>query len=128
VNGRVCPDKVEIEGKGGLLKAADVDARDIPDLVPVCTVLGCYAKGTSKIHDAHRLRYKESDRLTSLHLELKKMGAKIVMDGSSLTVKGPCALHGATIQDSECVRKSYPKFFTDLRVLGADVVGGEFDR
>jgi 3-phosphoshikimate 1-carboxyvinyltransferase len=153
VNGRVCPDKVEIEGKGGLLKAADVDARDIPDLVPVCTVLGCYAKGTSKIHDAYRLRYKESDRLTSLYLELKKMGAKIAMDGSSLTVKGPCALHGATInphndhriamacavaalgasgetriQDSECVRKSYPKFFTDLRVLGADVVGGEFDR
>jgi 3-phosphoshikimate 1-carboxyvinyltransferase len=153
MNGRVCPDKVEIEGKGGLLKAADVDARDIPDLVPVCTVLGCYAKGTSKIHDAHRLRYKESDRLTSLHLELKKMGAKIAIDGSSLTVKGPCALHGATInphndhriamacavaalgasgetriQDSECVRKSYPKFFTDLRALGADVVGGEFDR
>ena len=153
VNGRVCPDQVEIEGKGGLLKAADVDARDIPDLVPVCAVLGCYAKGTSKIHDAHRLRYKESDRLTSLYLELKKMGAKIVMDGSSLTVKGPCALHGATInphndhriamagavaalgasgetriQDSECVRKSYPKFFTDLRALGADVVGGEFDR
>ena len=153
VNGRVCPDKVEIEGKGGLLKAADVDARDIPDLVPVCTVLGCYAKGTSKIHDAHRLRYKESDRLTSLYLELKKMGAKIAIDGSSLTVKGPCALHGATInphndhriamacavaalgasgetriQDSECVRKSYPKFFTDLRALGADVVGGKFDR
>ena len=152
-NGRVCSDQVEIAGKGGLLKAADVDARDIPDLVPVCAVLGCYAKGTSKIHDAHRLRYKESDRLTSLYLELKKMGAKIAMDGSSLTVKGPCALHGATInphndhriamacavaalgasgetriQDSECVRKSYPKFFTDLRVLGADAVGGEFDR
>jgi 3-phosphoshikimate 1-carboxyvinyltransferase len=153
VNGQVCPDQVEIEGKGGSLKAADVDARDIPDLVPVCTVLGCYANGTSKIHDAHRLRYKESDRLMSLYLELKKMGAKIAMDGGSLTVKGPCALHGATInphndhriamacavaalgasgetriQDAECVRKSYPKFFTDLRVLGAGVVGGEFDR
>jgi 3-phosphoshikimate 1-carboxyvinyltransferase len=32
------------------------------------------------------------------------------------------------IQDAECVRKSYPKFFHDLRLLGADVVGGEFDR
>jgi 3-phosphoshikimate 1-carboxyvinyltransferase len=153
VNGTVCPDRVEIEGKGGLLKAVDVDARDIPDLVPVCTVLACYAKGTSKIHGAHRLRYKESDRLLSLHLELKKMGAQITMDESSLTVKGPCALHGATIdphndhriamacavaalgasgetriQDAECVRKSYPKFFSDLRELGVDVVGGEFDR
>jgi 3-phosphoshikimate 1-carboxyvinyltransferase len=153
VNGKVCKDQVKIDGKGGLLKAVNVDAKDIPDLVPVCTVLACYAKGTSKIHDAHRLRYKESDRLLSLYLELKKMGAQIAMDEGSLTVNGPCALHGATIdphndhriamacavaalgasgetriQDAECVRKSYPKFFSDLRVLGVDVVGGEFDR
>jgi 3-phosphoshikimate 1-carboxyvinyltransferase len=89
----------------------------------------------------------------SLYLELKKMGAQIAMDESSLTVKGPCVLHGATIDphndhriamacavaalgasgetkisDSECVRKSYPKFFHDLRALGVDAVGGEFDR
>jgi 3-phosphoshikimate 1-carboxyvinyltransferase len=153
VNGKVCPDHVEVEGNGGVLEAVDVDARNIPDLVPVCAVLACYAKGTSKIHDAHRLRYKESDRLLSLYLELKKMGARITMDENSLTVKGPCVLHGATIdphndhriamacavaalgasgetrvQDAECVRKSYPKFFLDLRALGADVVGGEFDR
>jgi 3-phosphoshikimate 1-carboxyvinyltransferase len=153
VNGKVCKDQVKIDGKGGLLKAVNVDAKDIPDLVPVCTVLACYAKGTSKIHDAHRLRYKESDRLLSLYLELKKMGAQIAMDEGSLAVKGPCALHGAVIdphddhriamacavaalgasretriQDAECVRKSYPKFFSDLRELGVDVVGGEFDR
>jgi 3-phosphoshikimate 1-carboxyvinyltransferase len=153
VNGKVCPDRVEIKEKSGLLEAVDVDARNIPDLVPVCAVLACYVKGISKIHDAHRLRYKESDRLLSLYLELKKMGAQIAMDENSLTVNGPCALHGATIdphkdhriamacavaalgangetrvQDAECVRKSYPKFFHDLRALGADIVGGEFDR
>jgi 3-phosphoshikimate 1-carboxyvinyltransferase len=153
VNGKVCPDSVEVEGKGDLLEAVDVDARNIPDLVPICAVLACYSKGTSKIHDAHRLRYKESDRLMSLYLELKKMGARIAMDEDSLTVSGPCALHGAVIdshndhriamacavaalgasgetriQDAECVRKSYPRFFSDLRLLGVDVVGGEFDR
>jgi 3-phosphoshikimate 1-carboxyvinyltransferase len=153
VNGRVCPDHVEIEGKSGVLEAMDVDARHIPDLVPVCAALACYAKGTSKIHDAHRLRYKESDRLMSVYLELKKMGAEIAMDEASLTVKGPCALHGTVIdphndhriamacavaalgasgetqiQGAECVRKSYPRFFNDLRLLGVDVVGGEFDR
>jgi len=153
VNGKVCPDHVEVAGDSGLLRAVDVDARDVPDLVPVCAVLACYAKGISKIHEAHRLRYKESDRLLSLYLELKKMGAQIAMDKASLTVKGPCALHGAVIdphsdhriamacsvaalgasgetriQNAECVRKSYPRFFSDLRVLGVDVVGGEFDR
>jgi 3-phosphoshikimate 1-carboxyvinyltransferase len=152
-NCRVCSDSVEVTGTGGLLEAVDVDARDIPDLVPVCAVLACYAKGTSKIHDAHRLRYKESDRLLSLYLELRKMGAQITMDEGSLTVTGPCALHGAVvnphndhriamacavaalgasgetrIQDAECVRKSYPIFFSDLRLLGVDVVGGKFDR
>ena len=149
VNGKVCPDSVEVNGIGGVLEAVDVDARNIPDLVPVCAVLACYAKGTSKIHDAHRLRYKESDRLMSLYLELKKMGAQITMDEGSLTVNGPCALQGAVIdphndhriamacavaalgvsgetriQDAECVRKSYPRFFSDLRLLGVDVVGG----
>ena len=153
LNGKVCLDRVEIAAEGGLLEAVDVDVRDIPDLVPVFAVLACYAEGTSKIHGAHRLRYKESDRLLSLYLELKKMGAKIAMDEGSLTVKGPCALHGAVIdphddhriamacavaalgasgethvQDAECVRKSYPLFFSDLRLLGVDVVGGEFNR
>ena len=153
VNGKKCPDSVEIKGNGGLLEAVNVDAREIPDLVPVCAALACYAKGTSKIHDAYRLRYKESDRLLSLYLELRKMGAKIDMGEGSLTVEGPCALHGALVnphsdhriamacavaavgargetlvQDAECVRKSYPRFFNDLRLLGVDVVGGEFDR
>jgi 3-phosphoshikimate 1-carboxyvinyltransferase len=153
VNGRVCSDRVEIEGKGGLLDAVNVDARQIPDLVPVCAVLACYAKGVSRIHGAQRLRYKESDRLLALYLELKKMGAEIAMDENSLTVKGPGALRGSTIdshndhrvvmacavaalgasgetkiQSAECVKKSYPRFFNDLRALGVDVVGGKFDR
>jgi 3-phosphoshikimate 1-carboxyvinyltransferase len=153
VNGKICPDHVEIKGEGGLLEAVDVDVRDIPDLVPVCAVLACYAKGTSKIHDAHRLRYKESDRLLSLYIELKKLGASIAVDEGSLTVEGPCALHGAVIdphndhriamacvvaalgasgetriKNVECVRKSYPMFFSDLRLLGVKVVGGKFDR
>ena len=153
VNTRVYPDSIEIEGKTGLLEAVDVDARDIPDLVPVVAVLACYANGTSKIHDAHRLRYKESDRLSSLYLELTKMGARITMQESALIIEGPSSLHGVTInphhdhriamacsvaglgasgktrvQNAECVRKSYPDFFHDLRAIGADVVGGKFNR
>jgi 3-phosphoshikimate 1-carboxyvinyltransferase len=153
VNGRVCADSVEIEGSGSLLEAMDVDAKNIPDLVPVIAVLACYAKGTSRIFGAHRLKLKESDRLNSLYTELSKMGAQISMDDDGLTVKGGCRLHGATIdphndhriamacavaalgaegkttiQNAECVRKSYPQFFTHLKQIGADLVGGKFDR
>jgi 3-phosphoshikimate 1-carboxyvinyltransferase len=144
---------VEIRGTGSYLKATDVDAANIPDLVPACAVLACYARGISKIYNAGRLRLKESDRLSSLYIELKNMGADIVMDEDSLTIKGPSMMYGAMIDAhndhriamacavaalraegetiikyAQCVRKSYPQFFIHLKQLGADVVGGKFDR
>jgi len=137
---------IEVDGRP--LDAVDVDARNIPDLVPVCAVLACYSKGTSKIYNAKRLRYKESDRLGSVHAELKKMGAEIKLHENGLTISGLRAMHGATIdphsdhriamacavaalgavgetkiQNSECINKSYPRFFNDLRSLGANIVG-----
>jgi 3-phosphoshikimate 1-carboxyvinyltransferase len=139
-------DYVEVECD--MLVGVDIDAKDIPDLVPVCAVLGCYAEGNSEIYNAKRLRYKESDRLNSVSTELKKMGADIVVNEDGLTINGSCPMHGAAIdphndhriamacavaalgakgetkiQDVECINKSYPQFFSDLRVLGANVVG-----
>jgi len=141
----------EIEGK--LLTPIDIDVKDIPDLVPVCAALACYSNGISKIYNAERLRYKESDRLSSLCAELEKMGAEITMNKDSLKIKGPCAMNGTLIdphndhriamacavaalgakgetkiQNSKCVKKSYPMFFEDLRSLGAEVIGGQFNR
>ena len=137
-----------VEVDGGQLVGVDIDAKDIPDLVPVCAVLACYAEGRSEIYNAKRLRYKESDRLDSISTELKKMGADIVVNEDGLTINGSSGLHGATIdphndhriamacavaalgavgetkiQNVECINKSYPQFFSDLRVLGANVVG-----
>ncbi|MFZ7138733.1 MAG: 3-phosphoshikimate 1-carboxyvinyltransferase [archaeon] len=143
---KVNEDSVEVHGKS--LVGVDIDARDIPDLVPVCAVLACYAKGTSKIFNAQRLRFKESDRLASISAELKKMGADIKVNEDGLTITGGRQLVGATvdphndhriamscavaalgakgetkIQNVECINKSYPKFFNDLRALGGNVVG-----
>jgi 3-phosphoshikimate 1-carboxyvinyltransferase len=153
VDGKVCADRVEIEGSGTPLKPVEVDAKNIPDLVPAIAVLACYAKGTSHIFGAQRLRLKESDRLESLYLELTKMGAQIAINSEGLIIEGGSPLHGAkidphndhriamacavaalgadgesTIQNAQCVRKSYPQFFTHLKQLGADVIGGKFDR
>jgi 3-phosphoshikimate 1-carboxyvinyltransferase len=143
---KIGDDSVEVEG--GQLGGIDIDAKDIPDLVPVCAVLGCYAEGRSLIYNAKRLRYKESDRLNSISTELKKMGADITVNEDGLTINGESKLQGATvdphndhriamacavaalgaegktkIQNVECINKSYPQFFSDLRVLGANVVG-----
>jgi 3-phosphoshikimate 1-carboxyvinyltransferase len=139
-------DSVDVEW--GELVGVDIDAKDIPDLVPVCAVLGCYAEGRTEIYNAKRLRYKESDRLDSISTELKKMGADIRVNEDGLTINGGSPLHGATInphndhriamacavaalgaegktkiQNVECINKSYPQFFSDLRLLGANVVG-----
>jgi len=156
IAGKVCDNSVEIDGVGSLgspLEPLNLDAKNIPDLVPVCAALACFAKGTSKITGSQRLRLKESDRLQSLYAELTKMGAEVEVDSSSLTVKGASALHGAVIdshndhriamacavaalcaenqtviQNAQCVRKSYPQFFLHLKQLGAEIVGGKFDR
>ncbi|MCW4015552.1 MAG: 3-phosphoshikimate 1-carboxyvinyltransferase [Candidatus Bathyarchaeota archaeon] len=143
---KVGDDSVMLEG--GELFGVDIDAKDIPDLVPVCAVLACYASDRSEIYNAKRLRYKESDRLDSVSTELKKMGADIIVNEDGLTINGGGQLRGTTInphndhriamacavaalgakgetkiQDVECINKSYPQFFSDLRALGADVVG-----
>lgn len=141
-----------VEVWGALHNAIDVDARDIPDLVPACTAIACHTTGTSIIRNVRRLRYKESDRLNALYTEFRKMGADIDVKGDSLIIKGPGELHGAVINphgdhriamacaaaalgaegetvimNAECVRKSYPKFFEDLCMLGASIVGGKLD-
>jgi len=137
---------VAVTGKP--LTGVDIDVADIPDLVPVCAVLACYGKGRSKIYNAKRLRYKESDRLDSISTELRKMGADITVKDDGLTINGGCPLRGTTVNphndhriamacavaalgakgathvhNVECVNKSYPQFFCDLRLIGANVVG-----
>ena len=153
INGRVCPDSIEIKSTGNSLKSITLNAKNIPDLVPAIAVLACYAEGTSKIFGASRLKLKESDRLQSLQIGLSKMGAKIMVNNDGLTIKGGAKLYGATIdphndhriamacsvaalgaegstiiKNAKCVRKSYPQFFTHLKQIGANVIGGKFDR
>ena len=41
----------------------------------------------------------------------------------ALGAEGETVIHNA-----ECVKKSYPRFFLDLQELGAELIGGKFDR
>ncbi len=152
VEGTVCHNSVKIEGTAKPLKPIEVDAKNIPDLVPVIAVLACYAEGTSRITGAKRLRFKESDRLLSISEELCKMGANITVNEDGLIITGTTLQGGnvdshndhriamaaavaalgakgeTTIEHAESIRKSYPQFFIHLKQIGADLVGGKFDR
>ncbi len=130
-------------------QAFDVNAEDIPDLVPIMTVLACFARGTSHITGCARLRIKECDRLAAISDELNRLGAKIEAGEDYLVVHGVDSLHGGecetysdhriamslavasqrctepiVIKGAQCVSKSYPTFFEDFRKLGgiADVI------
>jgi 3-phosphoshikimate 1-carboxyvinyltransferase len=133
--------------EGGRLRAVSIDLRDNPDLGPIIAVLGSYAEGETKITGAARLRFKESDRLSAIASELNALGAQIVETNDGLVVHGPTPLSGGlvrshgdhriamalsvaalgarekvVIEEAECVSKSYPNFFDDLRSLGVEVV------
>lgn len=120
-----------------------VDASQIPDLVPVIAVLAALSKGTTKIINAERLRFKESDRLHSISCGLNIIGADIREQEDGLIIKGKDMLEGGSvdslndhriamamaaastrcknpliIKNGDCVKKSYPDFWNDFRNLG----------
>ena len=131
--------------KSGRLQGMQIDVNDFIDAVPILSVIGCYAAGTTEIVNASIARGKESDRLHAIATELKKMGAQIEEkpDGLIIThspLRGaPVAswhdhriamslaiaalgAEGDTLIDNvECIAKTYPQFAHDFRVLGATI-------
>lgn len=76
----------------GRLRAADIDARPIPDLIPPVCILAAAAEGESHIQNARRLRYKESDRLRGIASLLVSLGSCVSLSGDGLAIRGvsPC--------------------------------------
>ncbi len=119
-----------------------VDASDIPDLIPIVSVLASVSEGTTVIENCARLRLKESDRLVTIRDTLTALGADVRIAGDSLVIKGVEKLAGGTVSScndhriamaaaiaatvsagdvtilqSEAVAKSYPMFFDDMNRL-----------
>jgi len=134
-----------ITASGGELQGAEIDARDIPDLVPILAVAGATATGATVIRNASRLRAKESDRLAAITAVLRGLGAQVNEQEDSLRIQGGrlnggevsawgdhriamaatiaatvCA-EPVTIRDAEAINKSYPGFFADLQQLGGSM-------
>lgn len=125
-----------------------IDAGDIPDLVPILSILasartiGC----KTYIVNAERLRYKESDRLDAVTDVIRTIGGNIEDLQDGLIIEGVEAFKGGvvdsysdhriammaavaaimskapiTIERAEAVNKSYPSFFEDYVSLGGVV-------
>lgn len=79
------------------LKACNISGEIIPrliDEIPVIAVLATQADGQTRISDAQDLRNKESDRISALVNELKKLGAKIEETPDGMIIEGKTILSG----------------------------------
>lgn len=79
------------------LKACEISGSLIPrliDEIPVIAVLATQANGTTIIKDAQDLRNKESDRITAIVTELRKIGADIDETPDGLIIYGKKKLKG----------------------------------
>lgn len=142
----ICKDAMYNSSDKNQLKPFDIDCSDIPDLVPILTVLASFCDGVSHIKNAARLRIKESDRLSAISNALNAVGGKVKELDDGLEITGVEFLDGGEIdacndhriamamaiasikckdkliiKGAECVEKSYPNFFDDFKKLGGKI-------
>ena len=126
----------------GQLQGITIDAKPIPDLIPVLSVVAALAQGETQIINAGRLRLKESDRLQSTTALLTALGADIQELAEGLVIHGKESLSGGSVDScgdhriamaaataacgctgeillsgSQAVSKSYPRFWEDFGSL-----------
>ncbi len=143
--------KVEVTGNDinvskGQLNACTVDARNVPDLVPVIAALAAGANGITEITNASRLRFKESDRLSAVSEMLNGVGAQAIEKDDGLLIYGKPVINGGTVNsygdhriamaaallsffskgkieilNADCTAKSFPGFWEEFESLEAEV-------
>ena len=79
------------------LCAVDIDASQIPDLVPVLATVASVAEGKTRIFNASRLRLKESDRIESVCNMLSNLGADITPTFDGMVIVGKPRLVGGAV-------------------------------
>jgi len=67
------------------------------DEIPILAVCATQAQGKTEIRDAKELRIKETDRITAITANLRKMGAEIEELPDGIIINGPTKLHGAEL-------------------------------
>ena len=124
-----------------LTESCTVSAADIPDLVPILSVVAAANKG-AVFTDIRRLRLKESDRVATVVEMIQNLGGRAEADEDTLTIHGT-GLVGGTVDShndhriamsaaiastvckepvillgAQCVEKSYPRFWEEFVRLG----------
>ena len=124
--------------KTGRLRAFDLDLNQIPDAAMTLAVAALFADGPCRLRNIASWRAKETDRLSAMAAELRKLGAEVEEGHDHLVVVPPAALlpdvaidtyddhrmamcfslaafgTRVRINDPKCVAKTFPEYFERL--------------
>ncbi len=136
---RWLPDAVEVTGTG-ILHGVDVNMSDISDTFITLAVVAPFADSPTRIRGVEHARYQESNRVSAVATELRRLGVDVEehIDGLTVYPGAPregivqtyndhriamafaligLRVPGIAIADPECVQKTFPNFFEKLREL-----------
>ncbi len=127
--------------KGNKLTGIDVDMADISDTVQTLAAVALFAEGPTTVRGVAHNRVKETDRISDLARELRKLGAVVEEFHDGLSIEPPkqivpCEVEtyrdhrmamslalvalrckGVSILDPECTAKTYPRYWEDLALF-----------
>lgn len=131
------PNWVEASAPAGKLKALDLDCNHIPDAAMTLAVAALFAEGPTRLSNIASWRVKETDRLSAMATELRKVGATVEEGQDYIRITPPqqlvpnavidtyddhrmamcfslVSLGGVpvVINDPGCVAKTFPEYFT----------------
>jgi 3-phosphoshikimate 1-carboxyvinyltransferase len=129
------------------LRGTVVEGGEVVDMIdefPVLAVVAARAEGVTEVRDASELRHKESDRISVLARELRKIGISVEENPDGFSIRGPARIRGGVagshgdhrlamslavtgmvsedgveIDGAECIGESFPGFTDLFNSLGA---------
>jgi len=131
-------DSITVSGKA--YQGIDVDMNSISDTVMTLAAVALFANGPTTMRNIGHIRHKETDRISALSTELRKIGAVVEETETSIRIQpgnyreatlctykdhrmamslalAGLRIPGIIIEDPNCVAKTYPGFFKDLEKL-----------
>ena len=121
------------------LKAIDLDCNHMPDAAMTLATIALFCDGTTTLRNIASWRVKETDRLTAMATELRKLGAIVTEGIDFISITPPAqltpnavidtyddhrmamcfslvSLGGVpiTINDPKCVAKTFPNYFEEF--------------
>lgn len=123
------------------LRAIDLDMNHIPDAAMTIATTALFAEGTTVLRNIYNWRVKETDRLSAMATELRKVGAEVEEGHDFIRITPPQQLIAAeigtyndhrmamcfslvalsdtpvTILDPKCTAKTFPDYFERLAAI-----------